>query len=177
MTVTLSAVLSAAMSGTLSPALAGTPVLLTARPVLRAPSPADAAPSMAWRAACHLAGHWLHRGCGMFTFADRKTPDAPLGMAGPWYPEGWPEHEIGWSVWNPAAEGKGYAFEATAAARDWAYATLGWTTAVSYIEPANTRSIALAERLGARRDPLADVPRMFGGDSHVWRHPGPPARP
>ncbi|HSF63999.1 MAG TPA: GNAT family N-acetyltransferase [Paracoccaceae bacterium] len=175
-------------------ALSGVPVLETARLVLRAPRAGDFEPfadfltsdraqhvggpltrALAWRAMGHLTGHWVHRGFGMFIFADKTAPDTPLGMAGPWFPESWPEREIGWSVWNPAAEGKGLAFEAAAAARAHAFGTLGWTTAVSYIAPANARSIALAERLGAARDadaahPNPDEPCL------VYRHPVPEGR-
>ncbi|MCX7889525.1 MAG: GNAT family N-acetyltransferase [Rhodobacteraceae bacterium] len=171
--------------------LHGTPVLETGRLVLRAPSPGDFEPCAAflmsdrarfvggpltrpnaWRAMCHLTGHWVHRGFGMFIFSDRSAPDVPLGMAGPWFPEGWPEHEIGWSVWQPGAEGRGFAFEAAAAARDWAFGTLGWRTAVSYIDRRNARSIALAERLGARPDPEARWP-FPEDDNVVYRHPAP----
>ncbi|WP_319937671.1 GNAT family N-acetyltransferase [Allitabrizicola rongguiensis] len=175
-------------------ALAGTPVLQTERLILRAPRPGDFEPCaafltsdrgryvggplsrpLAWRAMGHLTGHWVHRGFGMFIFATREAPDTPLGMAGPWFPEGWPEHEIGWSVWAPEAEGRGYAFEAARAARDWAVRALGWTDIVSYIAPDNARSIALAERLGARLDPGAPT---FDYDKpiHVYRHPRPEVR-
>ncbi|WP_347310904.1 GNAT family N-acetyltransferase [Defluviimonas sp. SAOS-178_SWC] len=170
--------------------LSGTPVLSTERLILRAPRKGDFEPwaamatseraryiggpldrKLAWRALGHLTGHWVHRGFGMFIFSAKNDPDTPLGMAGPWFPEGWPEHEIGWTVWAPEAEGKGYAFEAAAATRDHAFRDLGWTTAVSYIDPDNVRSIALAERLGARRDDDAAHP----GDEPclVYRHPAP----
>jgi RimJ/RimL family protein N-acetyltransferase len=87
---------------------------------------------------------------------------------------GWPEKEIGWSVWAPEAEGKGLAFEAAQAARAWAYGTLGWTTAVSYIDPANARSIALARRLGATRDPEAPLIDGYTPENTlVFRHPAP----
>ena len=55
------------------------------------------------------------------------------------------------------------------AARDFAARQLGWTTAVSYILPANDRSAALARRLGAQRDPAAAHPGAEPCD--VWRHP------
>lgn len=174
--------------------LAGTPVLETERLILRAPRQGDFEPCaeflmsdrarfvggpltrpLAWRAIGHLTGHWVHRGFGMFIFSTKEAPDVPLGMAGPWFPEGWPEHEIGWTVWSPEAEGKGYAFEAAGAARDWAIRRLGWTDMVSYIAPDNLRSIALACRLGAVLDPAA---RPIPGDTPclVYRHPAPEAR-
>lgn len=176
----------------MTPHLAATPVLTTERLTLRAPGPQDfpafsaflTSPrsqyvrdgeldeSKIWRGFGHMIGHWVMRGFGMFIFTLKGQDDA-LGMAGPWFPATWPEREIGWAVWTPEAEGKGYAYEAAAAARDHAFRDLGWDTAVSYIDPDNARSIALAERLGATRDDRAAHP----GDRpcHVYRHPGPEA--
>jgi RimJ/RimL family protein N-acetyltransferase len=175
----------------MTPHLAGTPVLHTDRLTLRAPGPQDWEAFCAfmlsdraafvrpddldrgrgWRAFGHVIGHWVLRGFGQFVFA-AKGNDTALGMTGPWFPEGWPEHELGWTVWNADAEGTGLAAEAATAARDHAFHTLGWTTAVSYIDPANTRSIRLAERLGAIRDDSAATP--FPGESTlVYRHPRP----
>ncbi len=158
------------------PALVNTPVLETGRLTLRAPRAADwpawrdfAATERArfiggpleadnaWRSFGHVIGMWVLRGFGSFVFT-RKGSDQALGMTGPWYPEGWPERELAWTVWAPAAEGKGLALEAATAARDHAFGALGWHTAVSYIAPENTRSIALAERLGAVRDDAAAHP-------------------
>jgi RimJ/RimL family protein N-acetyltransferase len=118
----------------------------------------------------YLTGHWVHRGFGMFIF-HAKGDAMPLGMAGPWFPEGWPEHEIAWSIWAPAAEGKGLAFEAATAARAYAWNALGWTGAVSYIDPDNARSVRLAERLGA----VPDGNPVPEGESLTYRHPAPEA--
>lgn len=173
------------------PHLADTPVLETERLILRAPRAGDFAvwdgfarsdrskymggpynAGDSWRAFANTVGHWVMRGWGEFVFCLRGH-DAPLGNAGPWFPEGWPEREIGWAVWDTAAEGKGYAFEAARAARAHAFDVLGWDTAVSYIDPDNARSVALAERLGAVRD-LQAVP-LSEGDL-VYRHPAPTRR-
>ncbi|MEL6197095.1 MAG: GNAT family N-acetyltransferase, partial [Pseudomonadota bacterium] len=74
-------------------------------------------------------------------------------------------------------EGKGITQEAALAARAHAYGTLGWPTAVSYIDHGNDRSIALAERLGAARDAAAAFPGQDEGAEpcHVYRHPAPAA--
>lgn len=177
----------------MTPVLANTPRVETERLVLRAPARQDwplfnaflASPradfirsadydeALAWRAFGHVIGHWVMRGFGSFVFT-RKDDDDALGMCGPWFPAGWPERELGWTLWSDAAEGKGYAFEAAAAARDHAFGALGWETAVSYIAPANARSIALAERLGARRDPDAACPGT--SPCLVFRHPKPEGR-
>ncbi len=128
----------------------------------------------AWRAFCHVAGMWALRGYGSFVIT-AKGADTALGLTGPWHPIDWPERELGWTIWSAAAEGQGYAYEAARAARDYAFGTLGWTTAVSYIDPENTRSIALAERLGAVRDPSAKVPHPED-PCLVYRHPAPEGR-
>lgn len=174
----------------MTPVLAHTPVLKTRRLVLRAPRAADfpffdaflatpraefirsAAydPQQTWRAFGHVIGHWVMRGFGSFIFTTADD-DRPLGMTGPWFPAGWPEREIGWSVWSEAAEGQGYAHEAAQAACDHAFRDLGWTTAVSYIDPVNTRSRRLAERLGAVIDP--DALPCGDGPCLVYRHPAP----
>ena len=179
---------------TLSP----TPVLETERLTLRAPLGSDwphwrsfyqsdraqfvgggspePKPGAYWRAFGHLTGHWVMRGFGMFTIVRADTGRA-IGMAGPWFPDTWPEHEIGWMLWDDAHEGQGLAAEAAAAVCDHARTHLGWKTAVSYIDLDNARSIALARRLGAVRDPDAAVPPAHpdGGALGVWRHPRTPA--
>lgn len=177
--------------------LSETPVLETERLILRAPkatdwpawremvlserarfirAPGGITDGLAWRAMGHIVGHWVLRGWGNFIITEKGGDDSALGMTGPWYPEGWPEKELGWSIWSPAHEGTGIAFEAAQAARDFAFGPLGWDTAVSYIVSENTRSAALAERLGAVLDPDADHPAYDGEDSVlVYRHPKPGA--
>ena len=131
----------------------------------------------AWKVFSRIAGMWFLRGYGIFVVEDKAT-GKPLGSIGPWYPITWPEKEIGWSIWSAEAEGKGIAFEAAQAARDYAFNTLGWETAVSYIDASNTRSRALAERLGAVLDPDADYPgKCTEADDEepclVYRHSKP----
>ena len=173
----------------MTPHLAGTPVLETERLILRAPGPQDweayrdfilsdraqfvRAPGLdegkAWRAFGHVIGHWVLREFGSFVYS-LKDSEQVLGYGGPWYPAGWPEREIGWTVWDPATEGTGIAHEAARATIAHAFRDLGWDTAVSYIDPNNTRSIALAERLGARqdRDAKPSEPGLL-----VYRHSRP----
>lgn len=172
--------------------LADTPEFFTERLRIRAPKPGDVEQFVpfamddrsvyirgeepcdlgrAWRIFATVCGHWQLRGYGSFIFADRET-DRAIGSAGPWFPGDWPEKEFGWTVWSAADEGQGYAFEAMQAIRAHVYAHLGWTTAVSYIAHGNTRSRALAVRLGCRLDDAAPLPRP---DEPTWvfRHPGP----
>lgn len=175
-------------------ALHPTPVLTTPRLTLRAPQASDWPAFRAFaldarsafvrmpdfdegkagRAFGHVIGMWVMRGYGQFVFCDRGTGE-PLGMCGPWHPVDWPEAEIGWSIWVAAAEGRGLAFEAVQAARAHAFEALGWTTAVSYIDPDNARSIRLAERLGAMRDADAAHPHP-AEPCLVYRHPHPGGR-
>lgn len=122
----------------------------------------------AWKNFYTELGHWEIRGYGMFSVT-RKGDDTALGLVGPWYPHTWPAREIGWTLFE-GHEGKGYATEAAIATRAWAYLELGWTGAVSYIDPENTASARVAERCGARLDPAAEGPDP--GDL-VYRHPSP----
>lgn len=171
-------------------ALAGTPVLETERLILRAPVASDwpafyafmqsersqhvriglASEALAWRAFGHIIGHWVLRGWGNFVITDRAT-GAALGACGPWFPATWPEREIGWSIWAAEAEGQGIAYEAARAAQAHVFDVLGWDSAVSYIDPANTRSAALAQRLGCVMD--AQTADVMGYTATVWRHPRP----
>ena len=161
------------------------PVIETPRLVLRGPEPQDY-PNFkatfssyrarfmggplnayeAWMLYAAEIGHWQIRGYGMWMIHDRDT-DATLGMAGGWFPAKWPEPELAWIIW-PEVAGHGYALEATHTARGYFYDTLGWTGAVSYIDPKNLDSIRLAERLGAVKD--HDAPSIDGHDA-VYRHP------
>lgn len=116
-----------------------------------------------------IIGQWSLRGYGRWMIADRST-DLPLGVAGIFHPEEWPGPEIAWSVFADA-EGRGIAFEAAKAARSYAYETLGLPSIISIVDPANTRSVALAERLGAAYE--RDFHHAVYGKMCVWRHPGP----
>ena len=122
----------------------------------------------AWRALAMQLGHWRLRGYGLFV-VEEKASGAFAGWSGPYYPEGWPEPELGWAL-AARFQGKGYATEATRAARDFAYGALGWTTAVSLIDPDNHASLRVAERLGARRDGVFD---LRGTEVGLFRHPSP----
>ncbi|UWR22862.1 GNAT family N-acetyltransferase [Sulfitobacter sp. S190] len=123
----------------------------------------------AWRWFASVIGHWHLRGYGFWTIT-LKGSDAPIGICGIWNPDGWPEPEIGWIVY-PDFEGRGIAFEAATAVRAHAYDVMGFTTLTSNIVPGNTRSVALAERLGATLERTYDNINM--GTEMLYRHPGP----
>jgi len=106
-----------------------------------------------------MLGHWAHRGYGLFVITRKNADDdIAIGMAGPYFPPGRPEAEVGWVLFE-GAEGHGYATEAAAAAIRYAKDMLGWSGIVHYIDVENTRSIAVAERLGARLDSDAPQPK------------------
>jgi RimJ/RimL family protein N-acetyltransferase len=121
-----------------------------------------------WRRIAMYVGHWVLRGYGFWALEEKATGEF-AGWCGLWFPEGWPEPEIGWGL-MPMARGKGYATEAAKRARDHAYGELGWTTAISFIAPENHASRAVAERLGATLDYETE---LFGQPANVFRHPAP----
>ncbi len=122
----------------------------------------------AWGWFCHDIAQWMLFGHGGLMIEDRQTGHT-LGQVGINFGPLFSEHELGWFLY-PEAEGKGYAFEAAQACRDWAFAELGLTTLVSFMARENVRSRKLAERLGAVLDPNISV-----GDPEdlVYRHPHP----
>ncbi len=167
------------------------PRLETDRLILRGPERPDAEPLIAflrdpvrsrgfghiplrgdaWRWFALNVGHWHIHGFGYFTVEDRAT-GGPAGICGIWFPETWPEPELGWVVFN-GFEGRSIAFEAASRARRWAYDDLGLTTLTSNIVPSNTRSKRLATRLGAVYERSYHNEQM--GEDELWRHPGPEA--
>lgn len=122
------------------------------------------------------AGAWLLRGHGAWTVEDRATGE-PLGFVCLNMEPSDHETELGY-FFREVAEGQGLAFEAAAAARDWAWGQ-GARSLVSYVDPENPRSAALARRLGAARDAGAEA--AFAGSPSagvaVWRHPRPEGAP
>jgi len=103
--------------------------------------------ALAWRHMAALIGHWHIRGYGFFSVEDRETGDW-VGRVGPWYPEGWPAPEVGWTI-APEHWGKGYAVEAGQAAIRYAFDELGWERVVHVIVKGNQQSIAVAKKLGS----------------------------
>jgi len=130
--------------------------------------PLDARKS--WAAFAADTGHWDLRGFGAWS-VERKADGALMGQVALSHPPHFPEAELGWVLYE-GFEGQGAASEAAGAALSFAFRTLGWTTAVSYVDPENHRSAAVAERLGARLDPAAKP--LDPGDL-VYRHPAPEA--
>lgn len=119
----------------------------------------------AWGMFCHEIACWELYGHGGLLI-ERLSDGAAMGVVevndGPLFPE----KELGWMLYE-GFEGQGYATEAAAALRNWAFRELRLTSLVSYFHPNNAASIAVARRLGAERDDAA--PRQDPEDL-VYRH-------
>ena len=163
------------------------PTLVTPRLILRAQRPSDTEPLMAafadesysrfitrdrraltreeaWRPIATVPGMWAVCGYGQFMVEERAT-GLPVGRLGPWQPEGWPDFEIGWSIF-PSHWGKGYAAEGAAATLIWAHAQLGRDHVIHLIDPANVASERVAVKLGAGITGTWDIPG--GGTANIW---------
>ena len=105
-----------------------------------------------WRRMLAAPGLWALLGYGYWA-VERREDGVFLGQAGfadfkrDMQPsiEGLPE--MGW-IFAPHAQGHGFAAEAVAAALGWADAVLRAPQITAIIDPANARSIRLAERSG-----------------------------
>lgn len=121
-----------------------------------------------WQVLARRLGHWALKGFGTWHLTE-KASDAFVGGVGIIEVPGWDEPELGWGL-QEQAEGKGLAFEAALAARSYAATHQGISAPISYITQKNTRSRALAERLGATFEREGSV---LGEACQVWRHPAP----
>ena len=115
----------------------------------------------AWEAFCVYTAGWLLHGHGAFAVV-RKSDETTLGFVLIGLEWGDEEPELGW-FFLPEHRGHGYATEAAAAARSLGLSLYGPGGLVSYIDPDNAASNALAARLGAIRDGS-----LHG--SNRWRH-------
>jgi RimJ/RimL family protein N-acetyltransferase len=102
----------------------------------------------AWRSMTSHAGLWELRGVGQWAL-DERGSGRFVGRAGLYWrvePD-WPGVEVGWML-DPAAWGQGYATEAGARAVRYGFDEVGEDALYSVILPGNTRSEAVARRLG-----------------------------
>lgn len=167
------------------PNLSSAPVLTTQRLVLRGPERDDlpaltrfmtSAPSMkaqgetvtpeqAWFGFLTGVGHWHWHGFGFFTVVEQQTGQ-PVGRVGLIKHSNWPAIELAWHLFE-GAEGKGFATEAAFAVKTWALGDLGLEKLYSYIDCQNTRSQAVAKRLGAVTD---GTRASHEPEAEVWVH-------
>lgn len=102
---------------------------------------------------------WQERGHGQVAIVERATGRF-VGRSGLKYWPQFDEVEVGW-VLHPAFWGHGFATEAGRACIDWGLGSLHVPYLTAMIEPTNTRSLRVAERLGMRPlrdDVLVDLP-------------------
>jgi RimJ/RimL family protein N-acetyltransferase len=127
------------------------------------------ASDVAWRHMALFLGEWALHGHGMWALESRADGRL-LGRVGFLDPPGWPGCELAWLLARDAW-GQGYAFEAASAARDFGRDALGLARLVSLIRPGNTRSIRLAEKLGARAGNGGAPISFMGSPSLLYEHP------
>lgn len=120
-----------------------------------------------WRSTAALIGHMSIRGYGFMSVIE-KSSGQWVGRVGPWFPEGWPEPEIGWTI-HPAFTRRGYAKEAGAACVDYVFNTLGWDRVIHVIDEKNIGSIKTAEAIGSARMYKIDHLPPFG-DVNCWAY-------
>lgn len=118
-----------------------------------------------WRLLLRVSGQWQLRGFGMWQIILKETNEV-IGSCGLLQHVEWPEPELGYFVFSEH-EGQGIAFEAVQMARQGA-ANLGVTAPASFVDPNNTRSLKLLERLGATYEKDIALKDFF---PQVWRHP------
>lgn len=119
-------------------------------------------PAAAFDKLAAMIGHWELRGFGRLVFCDRDTM-RPLGHVGALQISTDSPPEMSWTLWAAADEGHGYAHEAARAYLDAARAAHGFDSLLVRIKPDNTRSLALAHRLGAQSAPDVPAPPWFAG--------------
>lgn len=100
-----------------------------------------------WRQMAMLIGHQKIRGYGFWSVIAKSSGNF-IGRVGPWFPEGWPEPEVGWTIHRNYTR-KGYAKEAGAACVDYVFNTLGWDRIIHVIAEDNIGSIKTAEAIGS----------------------------
>ena len=99
-----------------------------------------------------MIGHWDIRGFGRYVI---EVDGHAVGHVGPLQIDDDSIPELTWSLWTDAAEGKGYATEATIGAARHLLHDCDWPLLAILILPDNAKSLRVADRLGAR---LTDTP-------------------
>jgi RimJ/RimL family protein N-acetyltransferase len=121
-----------------------------------------------WRGVCTWLGHWELRGFGMYTWVDKET-GAVVGRGGLWFPSGWPQLEVGWTL-GRAYWGRGYATEVGRAMLALGWEALDPPWMCSVIHPDNAASQSVAERLGGQP---VESRLLRGFPVDIWRYERP----
>jgi len=123
----------------------------------------------AWGTMTSLAGLWMLRRVGQWALEERGSGRF-VGRAGLFWraePE-WPGVEVGWML-HPDVWGSGYATEAGARAVRYGFEEAGEDTLYSVILPENTRSEAVARRLGFAPFDQRVLPHFPSAAHVIWR--------
>lgn len=123
----------------------------------------------AWASLTSYAGLWELRGFGQWALEVRDSGRF-VGRAGLYWrvePE-WPGVEVGWML-DPASWGLGYATEAGARAARFGFEDLGVDALYCVVLPENTRSQAVARRLGFERFDQRVLPWFPSQPHEIWR--------
>jgi RimJ/RimL family protein N-acetyltransferase len=123
---------------------------------------------VAWRQMAMFLGQWALLGYGSWA-VELRAERRLIGRVGFLHPEGWPGNELSWLLARDAW-GQGHAKEAALAARSFGRDALGVGELISLVREENTRSIKLAESLGAVNSGPMD---FLGGQALVFVHPAP----
>ncbi|MBV2359719.1 GNAT family N-acetyltransferase [Thalassococcus sp. CAU 1522] len=122
----------------------------------------------AWTDFAGYTALWMLHGHGLWTIDAQTQPSAGFVLVGYEYDD--PEAELGIFL-TETAEGQGIALEALEAARSYTFDNLRWTSVASFVDPENTRCIALMNRSGAERDRACEA--RLGDGTLVFRHHAP----
>ena len=112
-------------------------------------------PLECWRHMAFMVGHWQLRGYGPWAVEEKATRQF-VGRVGFLNPVGWPAFELGWTL-SRKFWGRGYATEAARRALAYAFEELDKDHVISLIDPKNTNSIKVAERLGEKVEGKTDL--------------------
>lgn len=117
----------------------------------------------AWRHMAFLVGHWQLLGYGHWAVEEKATGEF-VGRIGFMNPEGWPAFEIGWTLARQFW-GRGYATEGARRALAFAFDELDKEHVISLIDPKNSNSLKVAERLGEKEEGKTE---LFGHEVLIY---------
>lgn len=122
---------------------------------VRGPFPAE----KAFEKLAAMIGQWDLLGFGRYVI---HHDEQPIGHVGPMAFGPSDPPDMTWTLWQDAAEGHGFATEAAQAVCQHLLGACGWNEMLIRVQPDNTRSMRIAERLGARRTD-APAPDWYPG--------------